>query len=277
MTTTTNTPPTALASTWDLVAGPYTDNVAPHFDTFAGAALDMAADVGVDVDGKDIVDVACGPGTLSLQAARRGARVRALDFSPAMIERLTARAAAEGATIDAVVGDGQSLPWPDASADAAFSMFGLMFFPDRDKGFRELARVLRPGGVAVVSSWVEVKEAPILHDALVTLNTAMKRPAPAPPRPGLSLTDDYTREMGGAGFSDVVVEQRSALVPFASPTALLQWMSSSMAPIVLLRQSMAAAAWDEIFLRWKVELMTLHGAMPVELPLIALLGRGRRP
>lgn len=273
--------PTALASTWDLVAGPYTDNVAPHFLTFAHFALDDAKDAGQDVDGKDVVDVACGPGTLSLLAAQRGAKVRALDFSPAMIERLRQRAQAAGADVaarvDAVVGDGQALPWPDQSADAAFSMFGLMFFPDRDKGFRELWRVLRPGGVAVVSSWIEVKEVPLLRDALVSLNTAMKQPAPAPPRPGLSLADDYVREMGGAGFTDVVVEQRSALVPFASPTALISWMSSSMAPVVLLRESMSTAAWDDVFLRWKVELMTLQGGLPVELPLIALMARARRP
>lgn len=272
-------PLTTLSSTWDLVAGPYTQNVAPHFETFAEFALDDAA---VEA-GNDVADVACGPGTLALKAVARGAKVKALDFSPGMVEELKKKSSTmTSRDLDVVVGDGQALPWPDKSFDAAFSMFGLMFFPDRDKGFRELLRVLRPGGRAVVSSWVEISEVPLLNDALTTLMQAASAISgepvqPPPPRPGLSVADDYTREMGGAGFADVNVEQRSVLVPFASPTALLEWMTGSMAPVVLMKKSWGDARFAEVFLRWKVSMMEKHGALPVELPLVALMGIGRRP
>jgi ubiquinone/menaquinone biosynthesis C-methylase UbiE len=80
-----------------------------------------------------------------------------------MIARLRERAAREGvADIDARVADGCALPFPDASFDAGFSSFGLMFFPDRARGFGELLRVLRPGAQAVVSSWAPMTRVPVL-------------------------------------------------------------------------------------------------------------------
>ena len=99
-----------------------------------------------------MLDVAAGPGTLAFIASAAGAHVTAIDFSPDMIDRLRARSVREGVQIEARVGDGQALPFDDATFEHAFSMFGLMFFPDRAKGFRELCRVLVPGGRAVVSS-----------------------------------------------------------------------------------------------------------------------------
>ena len=95
---------------------------------------------GVIADSLDyLLDVAAGPGTLALQAARRGARVTATDFSPAMVETLRARASSEGLSgITTEVADGQNLPFPNASFDVACSMFGLFIFPDRARGFAEL-------------------------------------------------------------------------------------------------------------------------------------------
>src|SRR5438874_1620835 len=72
-----------------------------------------------------IVDVACGPGTLALMAARRVAHVDALDFAPDMVKQLEARAAAAKiGNVTARVGDGEALPYPERSFDGAFSMFG---------------------------------------------------------------------------------------------------------------------------------------------------------
>jgi ubiquinone/menaquinone biosynthesis C-methylase UbiE len=134
---------------WTLVASAYAAEVAPIFAWFAQKAIDLAA----LAPGARVLDVAAGPGTLSFLAARAGARVTAIDFSPAMIEKLRERASAEAVAIESHVGDGQALPFAQASFDRAFSMFGLMFFPERILGFRELLRVLLPGGVAVVGSW----------------------------------------------------------------------------------------------------------------------------
>src|SRR5262245_7747216 len=145
-----STSPLSTPIPWDLVADEYALDVVPLFERFADAALDLAA----PLEGRRVLDVACGPGTLALRAARLAEEVTALDFSAGMVRQLEAKAAAEGASnLRALQGDGQALPFPDERFDAAFSLFGLMFFPDRARGFAELRRVLVPGGRAVVSSW----------------------------------------------------------------------------------------------------------------------------
>jgi ubiquinone/menaquinone biosynthesis C-methylase UbiE len=110
-----------------------------------------------------VLDVAAGTGTFAFAAARRGAEVLATDFSPAMIERLgnKCRALAMGNVRTAVM-DGQALEIEDESFDVAGSLFGLMFFPDHDRGLRELLRVLRPGGQAVVAVWAAPKRVDLM-------------------------------------------------------------------------------------------------------------------
>lgn len=77
---------------WDAIAAGYDAFVAPGEEPFARAGLDLAA----LKPGDRFLDVAAGPGGLSLPAARRGAQVLATDWSPAMIERLRARVREEG-------------------------------------------------------------------------------------------------------------------------------------------------------------------------------------
>src|SRR3954463_6558295 len=93
---------------WDLVAPAYAEEIVPMFEHYSRDALALAA----PPRGARIVDVACGPGTLSALASRAGHPVDALDFSPQMIAKLEARGLAN---VTAVVGDGQALPYPDAT------------------------------------------------------------------------------------------------------------------------------------------------------------------
>jgi SAM-dependent methyltransferase len=266
--------PLSLHSTWDLVADAYVDDVAPSFAAFADAALD-AVDV---VRGADVVDVACGPGTVAVRAALRGARVRALDFSAAMAEHCRAAARAAGVDVDVVVGDGQALPYASASADAAISLFGLMFFPDRGAGMRELARVLRPGGRAAITSWQPRDHIPILHDATTCFVRAIGATAPPPTPLPLGSADDVAAAFAAAGFVDVDVRAVSVLWPFATVTAMLEQMARSTAPIRLARQAMGEAAFADVFARWNVAMLERHGTTRgIEMPLEAWLGSGRTP
>jgi Methylase involved in ubiquinone/menaquinone biosynthesis len=116
----TSSNPLSSPAPWTLVASEYAAEVAPVFAWFAQKAIDLA----LLSPGARVLDVAAGPGTLSFLAARTGAHVTAIDFSPAMIERLRKRACAETVAIESHVGDGQALPFADAAFDGAFSMFG---------------------------------------------------------------------------------------------------------------------------------------------------------
>jgi SAM-dependent methyltransferase len=104
-----------------------------------------------------ILDVACGSGALTLPAARwaraAAADVVATDYSPAMVDATRAAADAEGLAVRCEVHDGMALGLPDATFDAVYSCFGIFLFPDRVAGWREAARVLRPGGTLAVTAW----------------------------------------------------------------------------------------------------------------------------
>src|SRR5262249_12459284 len=98
----------ASPEAWDLVADAYTTELLPIFERFSRDALRLAA---LPTSAR-VLDAAAGPGTLALLAAASGARVSAIDFSPAMIAQLRRRAAAAGLSgIDARLGDGQVLPF----------------------------------------------------------------------------------------------------------------------------------------------------------------------
>lgn len=103
--------------------------------------------------GSTLLDVASGPGTSALLAAREtGCRVIGVELSAENVERARAAAAAEQLDrVTFVQGDAEALPLDDGSADAALCECALCLFPDKPAAAAELARVLRPGGVLAIS------------------------------------------------------------------------------------------------------------------------------
>ncbi len=266
------TSPLATPGPWELVVDGYTDINVPHFERYAADALRLA---GLR-SGEHVLDVAAGPGTLALLAART-ARVAALDFAPAMVERLRTRAAAAGVEVGARVGDGMALPYADGTFDVAFSMFGLMFFPDRARGFGELLRVLRPGGRAVVSAWAPMEREPLLAEFFAALRAELPGLPVGEGRAPLSAPEDFTAEMGAAGFSDVRVEEVVYAVEADSMAALFDGMCRSAAPMVLLRRRMDAAAWEALSAGLLGRMRARFGDGPQRMRMAALLGCGVRP
>ncbi|MEQ1502018.1 MAG: class I SAM-dependent methyltransferase [Myxococcota bacterium] len=107
---------------------------------------------------------AAGPSRVLELAAGTGAATRALaealpahvalvatDLHPPMLDR--ARAIGVGRAIDWRQADAHHLPFDDGSFDAVACQFGVMFFPDRVGAYREVHRVLVPGGSFVFSTW----------------------------------------------------------------------------------------------------------------------------
>src|SRR5436190_1126835 len=74
--------------------------------------------------GSAVLDVACGSGNAALAAARLGCVVTGIDYVPALLERGRERAAAERVAVDLRDGDAEAIPFPNASFDAAVSVFG---------------------------------------------------------------------------------------------------------------------------------------------------------
>jgi demethylmenaquinone methyltransferase/2-methoxy-6-polyprenyl-1,4-benzoquinol methylase len=93
--------------------------------------------------GTRVLDVACGTGDIAFEAAGRGARVAGLDIT----ERMVRLARKKPGCPPVLVGDILALPFADGSFDVVTAGYGLRNVPELQPALREIARVLRPGGV----------------------------------------------------------------------------------------------------------------------------------
>jgi ubiquinone/menaquinone biosynthesis C-methylase UbiE len=103
-----------------------------------------------DVANKRVLEVGCGDGDLLVELWTRGGRVTGIDASPAMVAAARSRAQAPGAAIDLAVARGERLPFPSEHFDIVVAVTVLCFAKDAAPVFREMARVLRPGGQLVI-------------------------------------------------------------------------------------------------------------------------------
>ncbi len=172
--------------------------------------------------GQRVLDVACGTGALTCVAAERVAprgAVVGLDANPAML----AVARRKPAAIEWRDGRAESLPFADASFDAVVSQFGLMFFDDKVGAFREMRRVLRPGGRLAVVVCDAVERSPG-YAAFAELLQRLFGDAVADAfRAPFVLGDEATllALARDAGISDARVTRHDGKVRFASIDALV--------------------------------------------------------
>ena len=159
--------------------------------------------------GDSVLDVGCGTGLTTREAARAAApgRVVGIDVSERMLERARQLTAAE--RLDNVryeLGDAQVHRFDPAGFDVAISRFGTMFFSDPAAAFANLAAALRPEARLVLLVWQRHED----NEWAVEIDAALGD-ARQPPPPGgdpFSLGDpaETTRLLEGAGFGDIHFE-----------------------------------------------------------------------
>jgi SAM-dependent methyltransferase len=178
-----------------------------------------------------VLDVACGTGVVALTAARAGARVRALDLTPTLLEHARENARIAGLEVEYVEGDVEALPYPDATFDIVLSQFGHIFAPRPDVALAQMLRVLRPGGRIAFSAWPPES---FVGRQFVLLSQYMPPPAPTAPQPAAPADWGERRVVAQrlAGLAvDVEFEDDVMGVPALSVPHARRWHEMTIGPL----------------------------------------------
>jgi SAM-dependent methyltransferase len=190
------------ATAWD---GPTGDVWADHADQFdAGVAryLQPFLDAAAIEPTMHVLDVGCGNGLTTREAARRAASATGVDLSTRMLDVARRRAAADGlANVSFVQADVQVADLGEARYDRVISRNGVMFFGDPVAAFANLARAMKPDGRMVLLVWQAMAE----NAWLTAFRGAVPGPLPPPDGPGpfaLADPDRVRTLLTAAGFAE---------------------------------------------------------------------------
>ncbi len=178
---------------------------------FQPYAEDMAARVAALSPGA-VLETAAGSGVVTrVLAPQLGPKARYVvtDLNAPMLDQAKARQGRTEVQIEWGVADALALPCGDAEFDVLCCQFGVMFFPDRTKGYAEARRVLKPGAPFIFSAWDSLAE----NDVSRTVWDAVLAQYPIDPPSffsrgphGYHNADVIRADLAAAGFTDVTVE-----------------------------------------------------------------------
>jgi SAM-dependent methyltransferase len=204
-----------------------------HLAAMEAPLIPVAAAIFSVVDlkpGERVLDVGCGAGATTIEAADRvgpEGRVCGIDISPEMIDAARERSAAPN--LEWVVADAVEYDLPMEGFDAIISRFGIMFFSFPERAFRRLNAACRQGGRLVAAVWRHRDRAPYFalpYDILTSVldrRRAVYTPIPADQGP-FSLGDERQTIdlLVGAGWVDVHCSLRRDPLYLRGPATLEQ-------------------------------------------------------
>jgi SAM-dependent methyltransferase len=196
---------TAQSEAWNGYEGEHWAGNADRYDAVnSGINEPLLAAAGIAA-GDRVLDIGCGNGQLTREAARRATSATGVDLSGPMLARARSLAEAEGLhNVSFRQGDAQVFEFAPGSFDVAVSRFGIMFFADPMAAFTNIARALGPGGRLAIA-------VPAMSDSDVSAVFA----AAATYLPGFEVGHGFNafadpaataHLLGAAGFADVANE-----------------------------------------------------------------------
>lgn len=219
---------------WALAADAYENGFLPLTRQAIPSLLDAVA----LRSGERLLDEACGPGDLAAEAAARGARVTATDFSDEML----AIASRRHPGIVTRREDAQTLSFADASFDAVTMGFLLGHLDDPAQALAEAHRVLAPGGRFAASWWQGFDRAVVFGYLFGAVRDHGRADVGLPPGPPFDQFSDRAAledALRAAGFTDVrVVEAPLVWRPASGEEAFHTFTTSGVrSTAVLSRQT----------------------------------------
>ncbi len=126
---------------------------------FEPYALDLARRL-AEAKAQRVLETAAGTGVVSRAIAARlpaSVRITATDLNEPMLNHAKTRIS-QDTRVEWKPADAQALPFDDQTFDAVACQFGVMFFPDKIKAYKEAFRVLEPGGHFMFNVWDKISE-----------------------------------------------------------------------------------------------------------------------
>lgn len=196
---------TAQSEAWNGYEGEHWAGNADRYDAVNSGINEPLLTAAGIAAGDRVLDIGCGNGQLTREAARRAASATGVDLSGPMLARARSLAEAEGVhNVSFHQGDAQVFEFAPGSFDVAVSRFGIMFFADPVAAFTNIARALGTGGRLAIA-------VPAMSDSDVSAVFA----AAATHLPGFEVGHGFNAFadpgatadlLGAAGFADVANE-----------------------------------------------------------------------
>lgn len=190
----------------ELEHGGWMDKAAAYDSYFAlvtNQAIDAILDSFGPLRGKRLLDVGCGTGHLSANAAKRGAETEGIDFASAMVTAATANYPAVKFTVD----DAEDLSYEEACFDCVVCSFSLLHMQHPEAVIREAFRVLRSGGRFTFTVWCTPEEG---SDLFGLIQTAIQEHGaldvglpPAPPFFRFASVEECHKTLTDSGFNSI--------------------------------------------------------------------------
>jgi SAM-dependent methyltransferase len=179
-------------------------------DTAMAGMLDIMFDAADIAPTDRIIDIGCGTGASTLEAARRvpNGKVLGVDISDPLLARATSRAKAEGAqNVSFLLADAQTHDFSAQPFDLLVSRLGMSFFSDTVAAFKNLSNALSDGGKMVFVCWASVSKNPWFaipkQAAEERLGTLPREDPNAPGPTAFQDCDRVTDLMAKAGVSNI--------------------------------------------------------------------------
>lgn len=179
---------------------------------FVEPARSMAAAIAA-LDPQDILETAAGTGVLTRALVEATtATITATDLNDPMLAVAAGLCSSERVAWQ--VADALDLGFPDDSFDVVACQFGVMFFPDKPRGYAEARRVLRPGGTFFFNAWNRIEANPAWH----LISDALNEACPEEPLPFLRRApfgyfdpDAIRRDLQAGGYDEINIQTIAAV------------------------------------------------------------------